>query len=127
MFAIRSPISWRIGSDVGLQELTDLLQALAKPAFPIIGAIFRLIFSGIGFTKHVDGFKGFRAGAAQHVIDGLRVHGFKAAFSDVIHAGVLRDNFELLHVRQRDGRGGAAQHAGKIGTHGHGAKRRSIF
>ena len=104
-------------------KLRHLLQRLADAALRIVGAVFRLEARGIGLAQHVDGFKCFRAGAAQNFVHRLRVERFKAA----LHRGGLAHHAELLHVGKRDRGRGAAQRERKIRPHGHGAERRGIL
>ena len=76
-------------------------------------AIFRLITLWVGLAQHGNGFKRFRARAAQSLVHGLRVHCFEAAFD---HRDVVRLTLPLAQkssawgqgVQQGD-RGGAAQ------------------
>jgi len=89
---------------------------------------FRLVFSGIGFAQQVDGPEGFRAGATQRVVYRLCVHRFKAAFGDVIHAGIVRHHLELPHVGgERWQALRRAQHARKVCAHSDGSEWRGIF
>ena len=89
-------------ADVGLQELADLLQALAEAAGRILRPVFRPIFRRIGFAQQVDGFKRFRTRALQRLVHSLRVHGFEASFHHLAHSRRLRHHFELPQVRQRN-------------------------
>src|SRR4030095_3364977 len=113
------------GTDVGFQELANLLQALAEPAFAIVGAIFRLVLPRSGFAQHVDRFKRFGPSAVQRVIHGLGVHRLNPARGHLLRAGVLSHHPELPDIGQSDGGRGSAQHARKIWPHGYSAKRRS--
>ena len=109
-------------ADIGLEELSDLLQALAQTALGIFRAVFRLELRGIGLAQHINRFEGFGSGAAQRLVHRLRVKGLEPAFNN----RRLRDHLKLSYVRQSDSRRRPAQHPRQTRAHGHGAERRSI-
>src|SRR5262249_44128134 len=114
-------------TDVGFQELADLLQALAEAAGGILRAVLGAVLGRIDFAKHLYGFKGFGTGPVPRAVDGLGVQGLEAAWNRRGAGRRLWHHLELLEIRQSDRRRAAVKHARKTWPHGDRAKRRGVL
>ena len=65
-------------SQVRLDELRQLLQAVAEPAARILRARSGLVLGGIGGLQHFHRIESFLPRAVKDRVDGLLVHGFKS-------------------------------------------------
>ena len=84
-------------SDIRLQKLGDLLNALPISILGIVRAILRLKLRGIRFLQHVNRFKSFRACAAQSGVYSLRIHRFESTLNH-LRAGAACQNLELFYI-----------------------------
>ena len=110
---------------VGLDELGDLLEAVAEPATRILRAVRGREALGIGRLEHLHGVEGFPTRAVQDVAHALLVERLESA--PRVDPAALASHV-LLHVEVRHRAHGHRAHvsaktARELGAHGHRAER----
>src|SRR5208283_2692702 len=66
-----------LNSQIGFDQLSELLETVAEASVGIVGAGCRLILRGISGLQHLYRVEGFLAAAVQHGIDRVLIHGFE--------------------------------------------------
>src|ERR1700674_1112656 len=64
-------------SEIRLDQLSELLEAVAEASVKIVGAGCRLVLARIGGLQHLYCIEGFLSGAVQNGIHRVLIHGFE--------------------------------------------------
>src|ERR1017187_3163057 len=110
-------------SHVRFEKLGDFFEAFAETARRILCTVFWLISIGINFLKLVNGRESFLSNASERLVNRGCVHRFKTALDSLLRPV----HFELLEIRDRDGRCKTCERARKIWPERDCSKRRRLL
>ena len=111
-----------LDSEIGFEQLRDLLHAVAEFGGWIIGASGGLVLRGIGGAEHLHRVECFFARGVEDAIAAGAVHGFECRGRGSRSRTTSTDG-EVIHIVECDRRNSAGKRARNIGAESEGAKR----
>ena len=97
-------------AEIRLDQLRQLLQAVAEVSLGIVRIGRRRVVRGIDGLQRLDRVEGFLAGAVQHGVDRVIVHGFESV-RHRCRVGIFSADGEIVEVVDRDRRLFAGENA----------------
>src|SRR5579864_1338396 len=113
-------------TEIRLDELRQLAQAVAETALGIVGSRSWCVFSGIGRSQHLHSVKRLLASTVEDAVRRVIVHGFKSAGGGRSF-GIATADGEVADVVHGDGRLGTAENAWKRWTQRNCAESRFLI
>ena len=112
-------------AEIRFDQLRELAQAVAEASLGIVGAGRGLVLRRVRGLQHLDRVKRFFAGAVQHGIERVVVHGLES-IGDRRGFRIASADGKIVDVVDGDGRLDAAQDARNRRAHGDGLEGRFL-